>query len=681
MDKRTALEFLRNNPVFWSRLGFCYDPPIADNDGKPLVFEPDFTRQLKIHDDFSDAGIKIHTCILHTGWVGVNKHDYSLCDRVLEEIFKSGKTQYFIPRIKLNVPVDWCYENPTEVFVYENGPETEEEIKSLVGTLKQDYLGYESPVGYYNAGAWKDTRPNVGGVISLQSFCSEKWLQDAGEALRRLVIHLESSPYADRILGYHIAYGACGESMPWGRQSGRFGDYGINAKKHFLNFGLKKYGSEAALKQAWGNYEKSVVPPSELREKTKNSSADFYKDEVSDRWSIDYDEFTSFVNTNALEHFAKIIKDNTSDKPVGAFYGYLLYMDRSAYAGHLGFEKLLQSPYLDFFAAPKSYFRCGPGEPGGEMTATVTVNRTKLWVDECDNRTHLTKGDSLSNATCPEETYAVQLREFCKNLTHNSGLWYMDLGGGWYDDKGIMSNIASIINLSQSIRREEHKSCARIIVIVDEKSVMLSHPTATEPVEGFLRNLQLCGTPIDIIYSFDIEKADFSNAALAVLLTPLCMTEEKISLLRSRMKKDAHLLFCSYCKEAADISFESTDNTSVPYFNVIENENTIPVIRDGKNKVICVQNSLGDYFASSLTLSVSQLREILRRCGVHFYAPEECAVYADNRLVSFFPKKDMSFTPDLPDGTDMKNLVSHEDFDCQKQYQVKAKGYLVFIKK
>ena len=678
MDKKTALEYLRNNPVFWSRLGFCYDPPIADDNGKPLVFQPDFTHQLKIHDDFSDAGVKIHTCILHAGWVGVDRYDYSLCDRVTEGIFASGKAKYFIPRIKLNVPVDWCCENPAEVFVYENGPETEEEIKAFVGTPKQDYLGYESAVGYYNAGAWKDTRPNVGGVISLQSFCSEKWLKDAGEASRRLVNHLESSPYAGRILGYHIAYGACGESMPWGRQSGRFGDYGINAKKHFLNFGLKKYGSEQALKKAWGNYEETVVPPSELREKAKSGSADFYKDEVLDRWSIDYDEFTSLVNTRALEHFGKIIKDNTEDKLVGAFYGYLLHMDRSSYAGHLGFEKLLQSPNLDFFAAPKSYFRCGPGEPGGEMTATVTVNRTHLWVDECDNRTHLTKGDLLSNASCAEETYAVQLREFCKNFTHNSGLWYMDLGGGWYDDRGIMNNISSIVKVNGNIRQKPHRSRAEIAVVISEKSVMLSHPSVVEKVENLLRNLQLCGAPVDIIYSFDINKADLENIKLAVFLTPLSVTKEELLLLKSKLQKNAGVLLCSKAEHIPDFELIPSSDTSCPRFYITENKNITPVFRDKDSNIICARNSDGICMLSSLDSSVSMLRTVAKLYGVHFYAPQDCTVYADNRIFSFFPAKDIVFVPDVPYFTKAKNLISGEVLSCGDEISIKAKSGLAF---
>ena len=39
-------EYLRNNPVFWSRLGFCYDPPLKNEQGKPLVFTENFEKYI-----------------------------------------------------------------------------------------------------------------------------------------------------------------------------------------------------------------------------------------------------------------------------------------------------------------------------------------------------------------------------------------------------------------------------------------------------------------------------------------------------------------------------------------------------------------------------------------------------------------------------------------------------------
>ncbi len=678
MDKIQVLKFLRDNPVFWSRLGFCYDPPMLDETGSPLVFSKNFEEQLRIHDAFSDAGVKIHTCILHSGWVGVNQYDYSLCDKVLETIFSSGKTEYFIPRIKLNVPIDWCRENPTEVTVYENGPRSVEEIRSLVGTLKHDYLGYESEVGYYNANGWQDTRPNVGGVISNQSFSSKKWLEDAGETLRRLVLHLEESPWGERILAYHIAFGTSGESMPWGRISGKFGDFGITNQARFYEWGLQKYGSREAMVQAWGpQCEREIIPPSYLREKVHVFSNDFYKDRKEDCWSIDYDLFTTQMNTNALMHFAEIIKKNTGNKPVGAFYGYILHMTRCAYAGHLGWKYLLENGNIDFFAGPKSYFRCAPGEPGGELAPAVSINHSRLWMDECDNRTHLTVGDNIGNATCAEETYSVMLRELCKNISHNSGLWYMDLGGGWYDDEGIMRKLNQLLKVSEVLRKKEHHSVAQVVVIVDENSILCTHPSVVEDTENLLRDLQLTGTPVDIILSHDIDGIDLSCAKLVVLLTPLCLDNDFIVRLRKNLPQNAQLLYCGKTEAENEVEFVDVPERPFPTYTIQLSENCKPVSYN-KDGLIAVQNTCSDFVISTLDPGVKLLREIVERAGVHCYAPAECAVYADNRILSFFPRRDMDFIPQLPKSMKLTELFSGKKYSLGESLFIAAKGGMAF---
>ena len=124
-------KFLRENAIFWSLLGFCYDPPIPDETGSPRLFDHNFARYTRYHDDFADAGVDVHTFILHSGWVGVDQYDYSVCDKVLDGIFASGKIKYAFPRVKLNVPVDWCAEYPEEVWVYDKGPRKAEDIRAL----------------------------------------------------------------------------------------------------------------------------------------------------------------------------------------------------------------------------------------------------------------------------------------------------------------------------------------------------------------------------------------------------------------------------------------------------------------------------------------------------------------------------------------------------------------------
>ena len=113
---------LRDEPFFWSRLGFCYDPPRAGADGKQIIFSRDFDEYNRVHRQFADAGVKLHTTILHSGWVADGKYDYSLTDEVLDEIFKGNPDIFYMPRIKLNVPPDWCKNHPEDTFVYYFGP-------------------------------------------------------------------------------------------------------------------------------------------------------------------------------------------------------------------------------------------------------------------------------------------------------------------------------------------------------------------------------------------------------------------------------------------------------------------------------------------------------------------------------------------------------------------------------
>ena len=98
MTKEERLSLLGKNPVFWSRLGFCYDPPLKNAEGRPLVFTEDLSRYGKYHEEFCRVGVHIHTCVLHAGWMGVDEYDYSLTDRVLDEIFRCDPDGYFIPR-------------------------------------------------------------------------------------------------------------------------------------------------------------------------------------------------------------------------------------------------------------------------------------------------------------------------------------------------------------------------------------------------------------------------------------------------------------------------------------------------------------------------------------------------------------------------------------------------------
>lgn len=639
-------ELLRNNPVFWSRLGFAYDPPLRDENGELIVFNSSLEKYGDYHRSFTDIGVNLHTCILPSGWTGVDEYDYSLTDKVVDEIFRNNENAYFIPRIKLNVPVDWCRANPEEVFVYYGGPTSAEEIKNIVGTPSHDYIGYEAPNGYYAAGEFKDTRPNVGGVIARQSFSSKKWLKDAGIALEKLLDRLENGKYGDRILGYHVAYGTSGETVVWGRVSNKYGDWGITNRREFYNWAVNKYGSINAVEDAWGvnnvTPENTPIPEPDRRCPDSSSFEGFVRAE--DTLAVDYDFYMSEKNADALEHFGKIIKDRTN-KPVGAFYGYFLHVDNAAYTGHLAIERLLNSPYVDFFAAPKSYYRCKAGQPGGELSAVQSINLKKLWLDELDNRTHL---DTLANrpnygenqaeweSRGMNDTVAVFWREYAKNLSHNSGFWWMDLGGGWFDDAKIMEEFRKIAELNREIRKIPYESASDVLIVTDERSAYYMRANRDMRcgfAEDFIAEARMTGALVDIYRPNDLFSIDLSQYKLVVFAYNVYADSDYFGKVLPLLS-NATVMF-NYAPgvwSEKGYSFENikriTGCTAEPCDNP-----------DGYDfPQLKVTESDGRYILNTKPyMNHGELREIMKKAGCHIYTEGEgVTVYGDNRFIGVF---------------------------------------------
>ena len=66
MNTKQALEILRKEGIFWSRLGFSIDPPIFDENNNNILNEnPEI--YFKYHRDMANAGVKVNTCILSSG--------------------------------------------------------------------------------------------------------------------------------------------------------------------------------------------------------------------------------------------------------------------------------------------------------------------------------------------------------------------------------------------------------------------------------------------------------------------------------------------------------------------------------------------------------------------------------------------------------------------------------------
>lgn len=688
------MNFLRKNPIFFSRLGFGYDPSMRGKNGKVVSFTNDPDKFGRFHKMFADAGVNLHTCILNAGWVGIDDYDYSLTDETLETLFKHDPKGLYIPRVKLNVPVDWCRQNPEDVFVYYEGIGVRDKIPEVVGTLRHDYLGYDAPDGYYMASDDAENkeiigRPNVNSLISLQSFSSKKWLEDGAVALEKLIDHIEEK-YGDRIIGYHIAYGACGESMKWGRNSCHYGDYGINNLKYFYDFALEKYKTHEEIEKAWGisgfTRDDVFLTAPEDRYFKKGSLGELFR--ADNQIAIDYDEFSSQVNSNALMYFCKKVKEKTG-KLAGGFYGYMNYMENSNYAGHLGIDNVLSSPYVDFLAAPKSYYRCNVGDPGGFMCPIDSFNSQKVWLDELDNRTYLSNVPAWeSKADTLEGTINVFFRELSKNLSHDAGFWWMDLGGGWFDSPEVMEIVKQMRVIKDTVETKEHKSRADVLVITDDSGMMKTMPS-NEFIKAYCREV-LCEFSLSsVLYDCyrlpDLDKIDLSQYKLIVFAYTFAVTDKTKALADKLVNEGRTVMFChgagiwynnEYSIENVEkftgfkiVADEESRNEDYPTVHVEGHSEDI--VKNG-NRIMCTDPKI----------KKEDLRKIAEDAGCFIYGREGSIYYGDSRFLGVFSGEGEN-TVHFPEKGTYVEMVSGDVYEdvSEVKYSADINTSKIFVKK
>lgn len=695
MNNIDNISLLKNNTLFWSRLGFGFDPVMRKDDGEILSIPNDDARFARYHKEMHRAGVKLHTSIIPSGWIGPEQYDYSKTDEILDLLFQTlPKDALYIPRVKLNPPVDWSKANPEELFVYYGGPQTAHEIQEMVGTLKHDLFGYEAPDGYYQM---NDDRPNVGGLISNQSFMSRKWLIDASKALMLFLEHVRSSPWSSRIIGCHFGYGTMGESVMWGRISGRMGDYGIAARKHFYDWGLKAYGNIESLRAVWcqpGLFSPQdlTLPSPDLRSGMGGERREFLRYDPEYRIAVDYELCISEANASNITHFARVIKETAGDNFLtGCFYGYILECYNSGYTGHLCLDSLLSSPHLDFMAAPTSYRRREAGQPGGQLAPAQSVNLSKMWVEELDIRTHLS---GYANACADiNETRTVFYREALKNIAQGSNYWWMDLGGaweksprGWYDDPEIVAIVAEIRALTVRLQKSPGEPCSDILLLVDDESIAWHAANKSyhhAQLINLVRETNLTGASVDLYRVNDLPRIACDQYKLVVFLNCYSTDERRRQMIQDTLQavKVKLWLYMPGIIDNGQYSPESTQALTGIAMTAAEGSYERPVVRftanspfghcraqsveldysdfplpqaafsdasdleiwgtfdDGKPAIASKTSANGTCHICSIlpAFKSEHIRAIAQHAGCHLFAPNGFAVYANSNFLSVFP--------------------------------------------
>jgi hypothetical protein len=490
-----------------------------------------YTPTVEVFGDFARAGIDLFTFsgtpseagygLSKTVWTAPGQFDYSEFDRRVLMVLQANPRAYFFPRLYLHAPAWWSAQHPDDIVLKDPGD--------------------GRPVPFVHAGG----KP-------APSWASEAWRRDTVEALRRLVEHIAASPYADRVIGYHLASGTTEEWMMWGGNENEWVDYSPVNARAFRRWLQTKYGTDERLKSAWAD-PAATLATAAVPAKTQRAASHlgWLRDPAREQAAIDYYLYNADLVAETIGYFAKAVKDLTQrEKIVGVFYGYLLQLcgeQRQQNVGHLALGRVLASPDVDFLCSPTSYaFR----QLGGEGTChamsllgSVQLHG-KLWFDENDVRTSLS-GGKVGDWGRPADLAGDVLqqdKELAWCLVHGTAQWWFDVGGNRYNHPVLMGRIKELAAHAGEALQCDRTAADEIAYVVDERSLCylrVGDPIGNWLLLGQLPALHRLGAPVGHYLVTDL--AQLASRKLFFLPTNFAPTDADRRAIDA-LKRDGHVL-------------------------------------------------------------------------------------------------------------------------------------------
>lgn len=469
-------------------------------------------REPRYFADFGRAGVNLATfsatsdysyySIAPPTWLAPGVFDYGRFDERIAAILEANPNAWIFPRVYLAAPPWWCEKYPEEVA-------READRRPAAEALERG-KPFASPA-------------------------SEKWRRDTAAALRKFIDHVRSSPYADRVIGYHIASLHTEEWFWHGFWLGppSYWGYDEPSRQAFREFLRRRYGDVAALREAWHDarvdFQTAVVPPKE--ERTGNDLG-FFRDPARSRRVCDFYRFYNELVAHSIECFARVVKDAAGREQIcGVFYGYMFELAGSPESGHMALERLLKCPDVDFFCAPSCYnFRPIGSGASAYMSITEAIRfHGKLWFNENDYRTHRVRGPDYRVPTQSlADTIEIQKRELAHVITQGTGMWWFDMDGGWYDERPMMEAIGRMNAIAQRSIDFDRSSAAEIAVVVDEESMDFRESRgqlAVDLLDAQRLALHRLGAPFDCVLLNDL--ASLRPYKLYIFLNTIRVTPEQ----------------------------------------------------------------------------------------------------------------------------------------------------------
>ncbi|MBR4673363.1 MAG: beta-galactosidase [Victivallales bacterium] len=484
-----------------------------------LFTKPDQKQQIYTRD----AGIHLWGI---SGDMGFTEHgfDYSNFDAAAEKYLSVDPNAWLIINysVRTNTHQWWMAQHPDARCRYEDGSD-----------MVNDY---KSAKGY---------RP---------SYASKVWRETYADVLRHFIRHLKTTPYAERIVGFHSINGISAEWFHWGSQSQHFVDYSDASRDDFRRWLKAKYGTDAALQKAWARadvtFDTATIPTGKERGTPANG---LYYDPKTQMNVLDYNDYQHDNCVETINYFNRIVKEETDGRVIcGTYYGYTFNLFDSVFfgqgSGHYRLETMLRSPEFDYCIAPDCYGERHVGGTSKTMTpgGTFRLNGKFFW-NQADLRSHwVYQRQPDGYVATVQESIDCMEREFARCMSEGNGIQWYDFSNGWtMGDKRLMQAAGKLYDLSCKYRNTVKDWAPEnyLLVVLDERFMgrwnAFSNVGGSELHQNQMTYLWRAGIPWKVVLFSDLLRHPELLAHKAMLfLDAYRLTDEYKKYLEEKVLKD-----------------------------------------------------------------------------------------------------------------------------------------------
>jgi hypothetical protein len=392
---------------------------------------------------------------------------------------------------------------------------------------------------------------------------------------------------------------------------------------------------------AWlQKHGKASVPVPSLERIDRASFENLLRDPATERDVIDYAQFTGDTVADAILGFAASTRALIPpQRQIGMFFGYILELThtRMVWAGHLEYERLYESPDIDFFISPGTYGDRPMGGGSGFMVPNGTrVLNGKGFLHEIDHRTP-TYNCALDEYVSigwmvpwknQAETDAGLKREFALAIINQTSLWCFDMWGGVFKTPETMKVVAQSKRLWDQYASLPLMTRAEVALIVDPQSARLvndQNPLVSKIYQGTRNTLNRLGAPFEVFSFNDLARVELGPFKLLVFPGLFEITPEKAEVLKKHVLKDGRTAVFVYAPGLSDGTTLDPERVKALTGTDFKTPGVSAVNQPGWTAV---------YAGSYEALTPQALRRAAVEAGVTFYCEDAVPVFANERLVA-----------------------------------------------